>query len=79
MCGDRQGDAMGDAMSESETQIEQMQRQLELMAAREQMLMTALNEALEEADRKLLDDVRSIALEHEARRRWKLVLFLFST
>jgi hypothetical protein len=45
-----------------------MQQQLELMAAREQVLMAALNEALENADRKLLDDVRSISQEHEARR-----------
>ena len=59
---------MGDAMAESESRIEEMQRKLEQMAAREQALMTALNEALVEADRRLLDEVRSITLEHEARR-----------
>jgi hypothetical protein len=55
-------------MADSEAQIEQMQQQLESMAAREKVLMAALSEALADADRRLLDDVRSISQEHEARR-----------
>jgi hypothetical protein len=59
---------MGEDMADSENQIELMQQQLELMAAREKVLMAALSEALADADRRLLDDVRSISQEHEARR-----------
>lgn len=55
-------------MSESENHIEQMQLRLQEMAAREQLLINALNEALSRADRKLLDDVRSVTADHEARR-----------
>lgn len=55
-------------MSESETHIEQMHLRLQKMAAREQLLINALNEALSRADRKLLDDVRSVTADHEARR-----------
>jgi len=55
-------------MSESETHIQQMQVRLEEMAAREATLINALNEALSSADRKLLDDVRSVTADHEARR-----------
>ena len=55
-------------MSESATQIELMQQRLETIAAREQALINALNDALMSADRKLLDEVRSVTAEHEARR-----------
>jgi hypothetical protein len=55
-------------MSESETHIQQMQVRLQKMAAREETLINALNEALSCADRKLLDDVRSVTADHEARR-----------
>lgn len=55
-------------MTDAKAHIEAMQRRLEKMAAREEQLIEALNDALSRADRKLLDDVRSITLEHEARR-----------
>ena len=55
-------------MSEPQNHIEQMQRRLEQVAAREQLLIHALNEALAAADRKLLDEVRAVASDHEARR-----------
>jgi hypothetical protein len=45
-----------------------MQVRLQEMAAREETLINALNEALSCADRKLLDDVRSVTADHEARR-----------
>lgn len=55
-------------MSDSENHIEKMHQQLQRMAEREQMLINALDEALGRADRKLLDDVRSVTANHEARR-----------
>ena len=55
-------------MSESKNKIEAMHARLEKMAKREQMLIAALDEALSRADRKLLDDVRNITADHEARR-----------
>ena len=55
-------------MSESENHIEKLHTRLQQMAAREQALVDALNEALSTADRKLLDDVRSVTEDHEARR-----------
>ncbi len=55
-------------MTDAKAHIEAMQRRLEKMAAREEQLVEALNEALSRADRRLLDDVRAITLEHEARR-----------
>jgi len=55
-------------MSESENHIEQMHLRLQKMAEREQLLIGALNDALSRADRKLLDDVRSVTADHEARR-----------
>ncbi|MFY0613035.1 MAG: hypothetical protein JXQ99_16010 [Hyphomicrobiaceae bacterium] len=58
----------GDTMSESENHIEKLHTRLQQMAAREQALIDALNEALSTADRKLLDDVRSVTADHEARR-----------
>ena len=55
-------------MTDAKAHIEAMQQRLEKMAAREEQLVDALNDALSRADRKLLDDVRDITLEHEARR-----------
>ena len=55
-------------MTDAQAHIEAMQRRIEQMAAREEKLITALDEALSSADRKLLDDVRTLTLEHEARR-----------
>ena len=55
-------------MTDAKAQLEAMQRRIEKMAAREEMLVEALNDALSKADRKLLDDVRALTLEHEARR-----------
>ncbi|MGI9477835.1 MAG: hypothetical protein ACR2PI_14125 [Hyphomicrobiaceae bacterium] len=55
-------------MSESEKHIEKLHTRLQQIAAREQALIDALNEALSAADRKLLDDVRSVTADHEARR-----------
>jgi len=57
-----------DTMSESEKHIEKLHTRLQQIAAREQALIDALNEALSAADRKLLDDVRSVTEDHEARR-----------
>jgi hypothetical protein len=61
-------DDMGDQMTDAQAHIEAMQRRLEKMAAREEQLIAALDDALSRADRKLLDDVRAITLEHETRR-----------
>jgi len=55
-------------MTASEAHIEQLQARLKEIAEREQFLISALNEALTNADRKLLDDMRSVTFEHEARR-----------
>ena len=55
-------------MSDSENHIEKLHLQLQKMAEREQVLINALDEALGRADRKLLDDVRSVTANHEARR-----------
>ncbi|MBU2532165.1 MAG: hypothetical protein KKB37_05465 [Alphaproteobacteria bacterium] len=55
-------------MTESENHIEQMHRRLQEVSARQQALIDTLNEALSRADRKMLDDVRNITMEHEARR-----------
>lgn len=55
-------------MTESETHIQRMQQRLEAIAAREQLLIATLNDALIDADRKLLDKVRNVTIEHEARR-----------
>jgi hypothetical protein len=49
-------------------QIEEMRRRMNELAAGEQDLVQALGEALSHADQKLLQDVRSVAEEHEARR-----------
>ncbi len=55
-------------MSTSKSHIEEMHARLEEISKREQILIEALDAALAEADRKLLDDVRTVAVEHEARR-----------
>lgn len=55
-------------MTASRTHIEDLQARLEAISKREQGLIRALDEALAQADRKLLDEVRSVAIEHEARR-----------
>ena len=49
-------------------QIEEMRSRMNALAAGEQGLVTALGEALARADQKLLQDVRSVAADHEARR-----------
>lgn len=55
-------------MTQSKSYIEDLHTRLKAIADREQQLIHALNEALTCADRKLLDDVRSVTMEHEARR-----------
>jgi hypothetical protein len=49
-------------------QIEEMRVRMNELAAGEQDLVRALGDALNRADQKLLQDVRSVAEEHEARR-----------
>jgi len=57
-----------DAMTSLIEQIEEMRSRMNALAAGEQGLVTALGEALARADQKLLQDVRSVAADHEARR-----------
>jgi hypothetical protein len=57
-----------DAMTSLIEQIEEMRARMNALAAGEQDLVTALGEALARADQKLLQDVRSVAADHEARR-----------
>ena len=49
-------------------QIEEMRTRMNQLAAGEQDLVRALGDALSHADQKLLQDVRGVAEEHEARR-----------
>ena len=49
-------------------QIEEMRIRMNQLAAGEQDLVRALGDALSHADQKLLQDVRVVAEEHEARR-----------
>ena len=49
-------------------QIEEMRIRMNQLAAAEQDLVRALGDALNRADQKLLEDVRGVAEEHEARR-----------
>jgi hypothetical protein len=49
-------------------QIEEMRLRMNELAAGEQDLVRALGDALNRADQKLLQDVRLVAEEHEARR-----------
>ncbi len=55
-------------MKSSKAQFEGMHARLEDVTSSEQLLIAALGEALSRADKKLLDDVRSLTLEHENRR-----------
>jgi hypothetical protein len=48
--------------------VEEMRTRLTEIAEREQVLVRALGEALTRVDHRLLQDVRSITSEHEARR-----------
>jgi hypothetical protein len=48
--------------------VEDMRARLDAIADAEQALVHALAEALSRVDQKLLQDVRSITTEHEARR-----------
>jgi hypothetical protein len=57
-----------DTMTSLIEQIEEMRSRMNALAAGEQGLVTALGEALARADQKLLQDVRSVAADHEARR-----------
>ena len=49
-------------------QIEEMRTRMNELAAGEQVLVKALGDALSRTDQKLLEDVRSAAADHEARR-----------
>jgi len=49
-------------------QIEEMRARMNELAAGEQELVRALGDALSRTDQKLLEDVRSAAADHEARR-----------
>jgi hypothetical protein len=49
-------------------QIEEMRIRMNELATSEQDLVRTLGDALSRADQKLLQDVRSVAVEHEARR-----------
>jgi hypothetical protein len=55
-------------MTKAKEHIDAMHARLKTIASQEQSLVDALSEALMRADQKLLDDVRSITFEHEARR-----------
>lgn len=48
--------------------VEEMRARLDQIADTEQTLVRALGDALSRVDQKLLQDVRSISIEHEARR-----------
>jgi len=49
-------------------QIEEMRQRMNELASSEQGLVRALGDALSRADQRLLQDVRSLAVEHEVRR-----------
>lgn len=55
-------------MKTSKSHIEGMHAKLDDVSSKEQLLIAALGEALSEADRRLLDDVRALTVEHETRR-----------
>ena len=57
-----------DAMTSLIQQIEEMRTRMNELAAGEQDLVRALGDALSRTDQKLLEDVRSVAADHEARR-----------
>ncbi len=54
--------------TKSNDYINSIHTRMSRVAKREQMLIEALGEALTYADRRLLDDVRSVTIEHETRR-----------
>ncbi len=49
-------------------ELEEMRVRMNELAKNEQGLIMALGDALSRADHKLLDDVRNLSAEHEARR-----------
>ena len=55
-------------MSTLAKELEEMRLRMNDLAKNEQGLITALGDALSRADHKLLDDVRNISAEHDARR-----------
>jgi hypothetical protein len=55
-------------MSTLAKELEEMRMRMNDLAKNEQGLITALGDALSRADHKLLDDVRNISAEHDARR-----------
>ena len=55
-------------MTKSNHYVDKIRQEVDTVASREQLLIRALGEALSNADRKLLDDVRSLTIEHETRR-----------
>ena len=55
-------------MAKSNDYVDKLRHEVDTVASREQLLIRALGEALSNADRKLLDDVRSLTIEHETRR-----------
>ena len=55
-------------MTTSKSHIEKIHARLNQVSSREQMLVEALGEALSLADKKLLDDIRGLTIEHETRR-----------
>ena len=55
-------------MAKSNDYVDKLRQEVDSVASREQLLIRALGEALSNADRKLLDDVRSLTIEHETRR-----------
>ncbi len=59
---------MGAPMKNSKSHIEGMHAKLADISNKESLLIAALGEALSLADKKLLDDVRSLTIEHETRR-----------
>lgn len=55
-------------MTKSKSHIEELHAKLADVSNKESLLIAALGEALSLADKKLLDDVRSLTIEHETRR-----------
>jgi hypothetical protein len=55
-------------MTDLVQQIEEMRLRMNQLTTSEQSLVRALGDALSRADEKLLQDVRTVAAEHETRR-----------